>query len=229
MIPLKDDIPSRTFPLITITLIVVNSIVFLYEVSLGNGLTAFISRYSIIPLRFFNPHYFREDVFSGVLVPLCTHMFLHGGWFHVMGNMLYLWIFGDNVEDRMGHLRYLVFYFLCGFASGVMQLFMFPSSQLPMIGASGAIAGVMGGYLLLYPYARVVTLFFFLFFVEVVRVPALFFLGFWFIIQFFSGSFSLSFDTAGGGVAWWAHIGGFLCGAFLVIPFRRRKQVRFMM
>jgi membrane associated rhomboid family serine protease len=165
---------------------------------------------------------FDADMMSGVITPLFSFMFLHGGWLHIVGNMLYLWIFGDNVEDRMGHPGYLIFYIICGMASGLVQILIAPASRLPIVGASGAIAGVMGAYLLLYPFARVVTLFFFFIFIEVVHIPAFFFLGFWFILQFFSGSFSLAGQE--GGVAWWAHIGGFLCGLIMVVPFTRKKK-----
>lgn len=224
MIPLRDDIPSRTFPAVNIILIVLNILVFFYEVSLGSHLPHFISHYGIIPVRFFHPRFFHADILLEVLLPLITFMFLHGGWLHIIGNMLYLWIFGDNVEDRMGHFRYLIFYLLCGLASGLVQLLINPSSQLPIVGASGAIAGVMGAYLLLYPFAKVVTLFFFLFFIDIIKIPAFFFLGFWFIIQFFSGTFSLAGGSTG--VAWWAHIGGFLCGLMLVFPFTRMRGKR---
>jgi membrane associated rhomboid family serine protease len=224
MIPLRDTIPSKSVPIVNYMLVVVNGMVFLYELTLGTDLPYFINRYGIVPARFFNPQLFSADLLGAAVLPLITFMFLHGGWFHFIGNMLYLWIFGDNVEDRLGHFRYLLFYGLCGLASGLVQLFMYPSSQLPIVGASGAIAGVMGGYLLLYPFARVVTLFFFFFFVQIVEIPALFFLGFWFAFQFFSGSLSLTGE--GAGVAWWAHIGGFLCGALLIFPLlKQRKQI----
>jgi membrane associated rhomboid family serine protease len=222
MIPLKDTVLSRTFPVVNITLITVNCLVFLYELSLGPDLSLFIDRYSIIPSRFFQHHFFNADVMSGMITPLFSFMFLHGGWLHIVGNMLYLWIFGDNVEDRMGHFGYLIFYIICGMTSGLVQLFISPASRLPIVGASGAIAGVMGAYLLLYPFARVVTLFFFVIFIEVIHIPAFFFLGFWFMLQFFSGSFSLAGQE--GGVAWWAHVGGFLSGVLLVVPFSRRKK-----
>ena len=222
MIPLKDTVPSRTFPVVNITLIMVNCLVFLYELSVGPDLSMFIDRYGIIPSRFFQHHLFNADMMSSMITPLFSFMFLHGGWLHIVGNMLYLWIFGDNVEDRMGHLGYLIFYIICGMTSGLVQLFISPASRLPIVGASGAIAGVMGAYLLLYPFARVVTLFFFVIFIEVIHIPAFFFLGFWFMLQFFSGSFSLAGQE--GGVAWWAHVGGFLSGVLLVVPFSRRKK-----
>jgi membrane associated rhomboid family serine protease len=217
VIPLKDTIPSRTFPAVNIALVVINCLVFLYELALGPGLSPFIERHGIVPVRFFN-----AGMISDMIAPLFSFMFLHGGWLHVISNMLYLWIFGDNVEDRMGHFRYLVFYLMCGVASGLVQLFVSPASRIPIVGASGAIAGVMGAYLLLYPYGRVVTLIFIFFFVQVVQIPAFFFLVFWFMLQFFSGAASMAGQE--GGVAWWAHVGGFLCGLLMVYPFARRKK-----
>ncbi|MBP1721438.1 MAG: Rhomboid family protein [Deltaproteobacteria bacterium] len=217
MIPLKDTIPSRTFPAVNITLVVINCLVFLYELALGPGLSPFIERYGIVPVRFFN-----AGMISDMIAPLFSFMFLHGGWLHVISNMLYLWIFGDNVEDRMGHFRYLVFYLMCGVASGLVQLFVAPASRIPIVGASGAIAGVMGAYLLLYPFGRVVTLVFFFIFIDVVQIPAFFFLVFWFVLQFFSGAFATPGQE--GGVAWWAHVGGFLCGLLMVFPLARRKR-----
>jgi membrane associated rhomboid family serine protease len=152
-------------------------------------------------------------------------MFLHGGFLHILGNMLYLWIFGDNVEDRMGHLRYLVFYLLCGWAASYAHVWSDPASRLPSIGASGAIAGVLGAYLVLYPRAKVVTLIPLGFFTEIVRIPAFLVLAFWFLQQFVAGALSLSARTAqSGGVAWWAHIGGFATGLLLVGLFQRRRR-----
>jgi len=151
-------------------------------------------------------------------------MFLHGGWLHLFGNMLYLWIFGDNVEDRLGHLRYLIFYLLSGIGASFVHIWLNPSSRLPTIGASGAIAGVMGAYFTLYPRARVITLLPFFFFFYLVEIPAFFFLGFWFILQFVSGSTALLTRLPHGGIAWWAHVGGFLFGATLNFLFRKPKR-----
>ena len=217
MIPLKDTVPSQTFPVVNIALVIINCLVFLYEISLGPGLPPFIDRYGIVPVRFLS-----SRTVGDLITPLFSFMFLHGGWLHVISNMLYLWIFGDNVEDRMGHIRYLIFYLICGIASGLTQLLLSPVSRIPIVGASGAIAGVMGAYLLLYPFGRVVTLIFFFIFIEVVQIPAFFFLLLWFMLQFFSGAFSIAGSE--GGVAWWAHVGGFLCGLILVYPFARRKR-----
>jgi membrane associated rhomboid family serine protease len=149
-----------------------------------------------------------------------TSMFLHAGWLHVLGNMLYLYIFGDNVEDRMGHGRYLLFYLLCGICAAAAQLWAAPAARIPMVGASGAIAGVMGAYFCLYPRARIVMLIFLFIFIDFVEVPAFFFLAFWFLLQFMSGALSAS---AQGGVAWWAHIGGFAGGIVLLLFFKKRR------
>ena len=152
-------------------------------------------------------------------------MFLHGGWVHLLGNMLYLWIFGDNIEDKLGHARFIVFYLLCGIGAAVGQIAANPLSDVPMVGASGAIAGILGAYMLLFPRSRVVTLvpiFFFFYFIE---IPAILFLGLWFLMQFLYGTLTLSTETSvsGGGVAWWAHVGGFITGAGLVFPFRKYR------
>jgi len=157
-----------------------------------------------------------------------TSIFLHGGWLHLLGNMLYLYIFGDNVEDRLGHFRYLLFYLLCGVFASIVQVLSAPDAWVPMVGASGAIAGVMGAYFCLFPYSRVVTLVFIFFFIEFIEIPAFFFLLFWFVLQFLNGtlSFSSQSGAAGGGVAWWAHIGGFVAGILLLLVFKRRRQYR---
>ncbi|MEW6715941.1 MAG: rhomboid family intramembrane serine protease [Chloroflexota bacterium] len=208
MIPLKDTIPSRSFPLVTWALIGLNMLVFMFEISLSPQLLDRLFHiFGLVPAR----------LFSGELlswVPLFTGMFLHGGWFHIISNMWILFIFGDNVEDRMGSGRYLLFYLLSGLIAGLLQTLILPGSNLPIVGASGAIAGVLGAYMLLFPSARVVTLvpgFFLPWFVE---ISAVFFLGFWFIAQLFSGLFSLTLPGGAsmGGVAWWAHIGGFVFG-----------------
>jgi membrane associated rhomboid family serine protease len=223
MIPIRDTIPSKTYPIVTIGLMAVNSAVFLYELSLGQRLADFLMTFGLVPVRFFHSAEMGSAPISRFL-PFFTSMFLHGGWFHIIGNMWYLWIFGDNVEDRMGHIKYLIFYVLCGYAAGFAHLFTNPSSGIPTVGASGAIAGVMGAYLISYPRARVWTLIPVFFFVQFVELPAVIFLGFWILMQFLIGSFSALSRTAGGGVAWWAHIGGFAAGAILVFVFRKRKR-----
>ncbi len=221
MIPLRDSIPSRTYPTVNTFLVLVNGLVFLYEAFLGSGLDEFIRTFGVVPLRYF---YLREaypsEIFDSFL-PFFTSMFLHGGWLHVMGNMLFLWIFGDNVEDRLGHARYLLFYIVCGVAAAFTQVYTHPSSGVPMVGASGAIAGVMGAYLLLYPRARILTLVPIFFFVSFIEIPAILFLGFWFLLQFFSGLFSLGVGVETG-VAWWAHIGGFMAGLLVILVSPKR-------
>jgi hypothetical protein len=228
MIPLKDNIPSSTFPFVNISLIFINIAVFFYEVSLGPYLERLIFHFGVIPSKFlfllssqtFNP--------LATFLPLFTSLFLHGGWLHVIGNMLYLWIFGDNVEDRLGHFRYLFFYLLCGIGAGMSHIITQASSHIPTIGASGAIAGVMGAYFVLFPKARVITLVPIFFFIQLIEIPAFFFLVFWFFIQLFSGTFSLgSSELVTGGIAFWAHIGGFICGIILLFFLKKRRRVRY--
>jgi membrane associated rhomboid family serine protease len=216
MIPLRDVIPSRTFPAITIALIAVNVLVFLFELSLGDSLELFLQSWALVPARF-------------TLLSLVTSMFLHGGLMHVGGNMWFLWIFGDNVEDRMGHGRFIVFYLLCGAVAALAQTLMQPDSYIPMLGASGAIAGVMGAYFVLYPHSRIVTLVPIFFFIQLIEIPAIFFLGIWFLLQFLSGVGSIA-ATAGeqssGGVAFWAHVAGFAAGLIAVFLFRQPERQR---
>ena len=201
MFPVSDVIPSRTVPVVTVSLIVVNSLVFLYQVMLPpRGLQVFVAHYALIPAWF-------------SLASVLTSMFLHGGWMHIIGNMLYLWIFGDNVEDQLGHVGFLIFYLAAGTVAAVGQVMINPHSAIPMLGASGAIAGVMGAYFVLYPESRVLTAIFILFFFDLVEIPAIFFLGIWFLMQLLSGVGSLGVsNAAGGGVAFFAHIGGFITG-----------------
>ena len=217
MIPLRDIIPSRTTPYVTVTLIVLNGLVFAYEFLLGTGVQEFIYLFGLVPAEFSWPTVF-------------TSMFLHGGLMHAGGNMLYLWIFGDNVEDRMGHGRFVAFYLLCGVAAALAQTWMSPGSLVPMVGASGAIAGVMGAYFVLYPKSRIVTLLPLIFFFQVIEVPAIVFLGIWFLMQFVSGLGSLAATSAdgaaqmAGGVAFWAHVAGFAAGLVGVWFFRRPER-----
>ena len=232
MIPLRDDVRSRTVPLVNYTLIALNVFAFILELGLGPGLERFFYQAAVIPSLFTGRDgslglgeavatTFHADLGFRVV----TSMFLHGGWAHIIGNMLYLWIFGDNVEDRLGHARYLVFYLLCGWAATYTHILADPTSQLPSIGASGAIAGVLGAYITLYPHARVIALLPLGIFAHTVQIPAVFFLGFWFLQQFLMGSLSLSEATSQtGGVAWWAHTGGFVAGLVLVWVFQSRKR-----
>jgi membrane associated rhomboid family serine protease len=228
LIPLRDTIPSRTAPVITVSLIIVNVIAFLHELSLGDALAAHLNTFAVVPAKSFSllaqGHYLPGGL------PFLTAMFLHGDWWHLIGNMLYLWIFGDNVEDLMGHARYLLFYLLCGMGSALAHAVSAAQSTLPSLGASGAIAGVLGAYILLFPRSRVVTLLPIFFFIQFVEIPAVFFLGIWFLIQLTSGISSLGgVHTVSGGVAWWAHIGGFVLGMVLVPIFtagqKRRRAV----
>ncbi len=208
MIPLRDTIPSATSPIVTRALIAANVIVFLHEVGLGPGGEAFIRAYGLVPRRVHLEH-------LATLQPFFTSMFLHGGWMHLLGNMLYLHIFGDNVEDRLGHLRYLALYVIGGLVAGVAQVVTNPNSGLPMVGASGAIACVTGAYFLFFPRARIVTLVPIFVFLQVVELPAVFFLFVWFLFQLLLGIGSLGSGGAAGGVAFWAHVGGFLAGMTL--------------
>jgi membrane associated rhomboid family serine protease len=211
MIPLRDVIPSRTTPYITITIIILNAMGWLYEISLPHDeLNEFLAQYGVVPAYFAWP-------------TLITSMFLHGSWSHVIGNMWYLWIFGDNVEDRVGHGRFIVFYLLCGGLAALGQVAVDPNSMLPTIGASGAIAGVMGAYFVLYPHSRVLTLIPWIF-IQIVELPAIMLLGFWFLMQLFSaGTLAVTASTHGGGVAFAAHVAGFVAGAGGVFVFRKRE------
>jgi membrane associated rhomboid family serine protease len=225
MFPIRDNVPSRTFPVVTVLLIVVNTVIFIYEVALGSrNLSGFVSQNALIPNQI-------TSYFSGpaspsprVFLPFFTAMFLHGGWLHLIGNMWFLWIFGDNVEDRLGHFRFAVFYLLCGLLGNVAHYALNTASPLPSLGASGAIAGVLGAYVLSYPGARVLVLLPIFFFIQFVELPALVVLGFWFILQFLNGAASVVASSEGGGVAWWAHIGGFLGGMAIFNLFRPRPR-----
>ena len=211
VLPLRDINPRRSFPAVTIGLIVLNTVFFLYELSLGPQLDRFFLRAAFVPAAFFEPGNFGPDTRSILL-----SMFLHGGWMHLLGNMLYLWIFGDNVEDRLGPGLYLAFYLVCGWGATMAHALADPASTVPSIGASGAISGVLGAYLLMFPKARVLTLIPMGFYTRLTELPAIIVLGFWFVIQFFSGVASLGAGSAqGGGVAFWAHIGGFVIGMVL--------------
>ena len=205
MIPLRDCIRSRTYPYVNVFLIGVTLAVYLWEAFLPQKeLLALVYAYGLVPAR----------VVEGVWLPLLTSIFLHGGWVHVIGNMWYLWVFGDNVEDRLGHFRYLLFYLGAGTIGSAVQVLSNPLSQVPVVGASGAVAGVLGAYLFLFPRARIETLLILFVFITIVQVPAVVFIFFWFLLQLFNGVASLAGGL--GQVAWWAHIGGFLGGIFLL-------------
>jgi membrane associated rhomboid family serine protease len=215
MIPLRDVIPSRTTPYITVTLIGLNVLAWFYELVLPRDvLPLFLQVYGVVPADFTAPS-------------LITSMFLHGSWSHIIGNMLYLWIFGDNIEDQFGHGRFLVFYLLSGVAAALGQVAMNPESTLPTIGASGAVAGVMGAYIVIYPQSRVLTLIPLWFYFEMIEVPAIFLLGFWFLMQLFSaGAIAVTASSEGGGVAFMAHVVGFVAGVGGVFVFRKRRRQR---
>ena len=237
MLPLKDDIPTRTVPVVTIGLIAANILVFLYQASLQLGddpvaaraAQAFVFEFGLIPCRLTGACEVPAD-FPHPAATIFTSMFMHGGFFHIFGNMLYLWIFGYNVEDTLGHGRFLGFYLASGVAAALAQTLVGPSSTAPMIGASGAVSGVLGAYLFLFPYASVLTLIVFGFFIRIVRIPALFVLGFWIVVQFLNGLITFGTSRAGegpeGGVAWFAHIGGFLAGVALLYALRPRRPLR---
>ncbi len=221
MIPLHDDNPTVLRPVVTIGLIAACVLVFLWQQSLSpEEEVRAVYALGLIPAVLFGELALPPVI---VMVPaelsIITSMFLHGGWLHLAGNMLYLWIFGNNIEDAMGHARFVVFYLLCGIAAALAQAVEDPGSVVPMVGASGAIGGILGGYLLLYPRARVLVLIPLGFFSQLIRIPALWVLGFWFVLQFIQSALS---SGQVGGVAYWAHIGGFIAGMVLIIPFRNK-------
>jgi len=221
MIPLYDTQRGRGIPLVNLLLIGLNGLVFFYELGLGSsGLERFINLWGLVPARFT-----ADPVSPDVWVTFLSAMFIHGGWLHILSNMWVLFIFGDNVESRMGGLGYLMFYVMSGIAAALLQIALLPSSGVPMVGASGAIAGVLGAYMLLFPRARVVSLLPIFFIFTTVELPAVIFLLFWFVSQLFSGVMSLGGATSSG-IAWWAHIGGFIFGLVAVFFFARRPTHR---
>jgi membrane associated rhomboid family serine protease len=217
LIPLKDDNPRLMTPFVNYGLVICNIAIFIYQLSLPEPeAEMFVHAYGAVP----------ADITQGMNLPsLLTAMFLHGGFAHIIGNMLYLWIFGDNVEGLMGHGRFLGFYLLCGLAATISHIAIEPNSTLPMIGASGAISGVLGAYLIKFPRARVLILVPIFICLTTFRIPALFVLGFWFLTQLTNGLGFLGADMRGGGVAWFAHIGGFVAGVLLIKLFERRQNV----
>lgn len=248
MFPLRDNIPPRTFPFVNYTIIAICALVFLVQVASQEEGQAIVEKFGMIPARITNPD---EPVMIRELVlvrtqwgverqerlhqaaeppipawmTLLTCIFLHGGWMHILGNMWFLHIFGDNVEDRLGHGMYLLFYLAAGVGASLVHLLSGPNSTLPTVGASGAIAGVMGGYFLLYPHARVLSVVPIFVFIQIIVLPAPLFLGVWFLLQFFQGTFAVG-DVEAGGVAWWAHIGGFVIGIVSVLILRGVGWVR---
>ena len=217
MIPLRDTNRPRYFPVMNWILIIANVLVFLFELGLSSGqLERFIGTFALVPSRL-------QSQPTTYAITIFTSMFMHAGWFHILSNMWVLFIFGDNVEDRMGPVPYLIFYLLGGTAAALLQTYVGTGSNIPVLGASGAIAAVLGAYIFLFPSARIVSLVFIVFFITIVEVPALIFIGFWFVTQLFSGLASIG---AVEGVAWWAHIGGFLVGLVISPLFLRRTPPR---
>jgi len=220
MFPIWDDVPTKKFPLITVILIALNSMVFLYQVSLGERFSEFIHSMGLLPFEIIH----HIDLFpsgpSPIYLTIFSSMFMHGSIIHLLGNMLFLWIFGNNVEDYLGRKKFVIFYLVCGIAAACTQIVFNPDSKVPMVGASGAIAGVLGAYSLLYPRAKVTTVIIFVFFIRLIKIPAVVVLGFWIIYQFLYGISSLAVRTGEGGVAWFAHIGGFICGIIIIKLFK---------
>jgi membrane associated rhomboid family serine protease len=224
MIPLRDTTRSPGFPYVNTALIITNVLIFLYGYSLGNYMDIFIFRYGLIPANVFSSY--ADAGLADRIYPFLTSMFLHGGWLHLIGNMLFLYIFGDNVEGRMGHFRYLVFYILCGLIAALFQFVTNIHSVIPMVGASGAISGVLGAYMTFYPRSRILTLVPVFFFIQFIHIPAAVFIFIWFILQFLSGLGTLNAPKESGGIAFWAHIGGFVAGLLLARFFDRKPYLR---
>jgi membrane associated rhomboid family serine protease len=222
MIPLKDENPRETFPVFTILIIMINCGIFGYEMALSfessTVLDAFIRKWGFVPAEL------NRAIGGSSLVTLFSSMFLHGGYLHLGGNMLFLWVFGDNVEDELGHVNFLAFYLLAGVAGTFAQFLFTPNSTVPLIGASGAIAGVLGSYMLLHPTAKVLTAVIFIFFIRLIYLPAWILLGFWLFLQLLQGTASIGMQASGGGVAWFAHIGGFVAG-FIVSFFVQARKI----
>jgi len=229
MFPIRDSVRSESIPVVTRGLVIVNALVFLMELAFtSQAREELFYLFGIVPARFAHPDWAAAHGFPPHhFLPLLTHQFLHGGWLHIISNMWALWVFGDNVEDRMGSFRFLIFYLLCGVAAGFTQMLSSPSSTIPSVGASGAIAGVLGAYLLLFPTARVEVVMPIWFYPVFFELPAVLYLGFWFFSQLFSGTMALASPRQVGGIAWWAHVGGFVSGMlFCGIFIKRRRRPR---
>jgi membrane associated rhomboid family serine protease len=211
----------------TLLLIVANVWIFLFELSQGPALNRLVLALGVVPVRYTTPHGLHNVALPGAIIPLFTSMFLHGGWLHLLGNMLFLFVFGRSIEDRFGHGRFLLIYFLGGLGGGLLHILLNPASRVPTIGASGAIAGILGAYFVAFPSARITTLIPLFFFFWTVELPALLLLGYWFLIQFLTGFEMLAIQSAtGGGVAWWGHVGGFLIGLLLALVLQPRSRRR---
>lgn len=224
-IPLHDHIRRQLLPVLTFTLIAANLLAFLVELWLGPHVDEVVFYLGIIPARYTVPSITLQHTPSGLALPIFASMFLHGGWLHLLGNMLFLFVFGRSIEDRFGHLKFLLIYFLGGLAGALVHIILNAGSRVPTIGASGAIAGVLGAYFISYPRARITTLVPILFFLWTVEVPALLLLGYWFLIQFLTGYQMQAIESAtAGGVAWWAHVGGFVAGFILALILRPKRR-----
>ncbi|MEW6532379.1 MAG: rhomboid family intramembrane serine protease [Thermodesulfobacteriota bacterium] len=224
MIPLRDSNPSGTAPVVTVVLIVLNALVWFYELALGPQVERFVFDYGLIPARFVASLHHPFGIAGNAVIPLFTSVFMHGGWLHVIGNMWFLWIFGDNVEDRLGHFRFLIFYLMCGIGASIAHVMFNPGSNIPTIGASGAISGVLGAYLVSFPHSRVLTLLIIFVIIKLVEIPAFVFLILWFVFQFVSGTAQIGAMQETGGVAYWAHMGGFVIGIVLLWIFPKRSR-----
>lgn len=223
LFPLYDENPTKSFPWVTFSLIIVNVLVFLYELSLQSAgkLPQFFQTAALIPYEITHVVKLTPGVTNIGILSIFTSMFMHAGWLHIIVNMWYLWVFGNNVEDSLGHIKYLFFYLLCGIGGGIGHIIAQPNSPVPTVGASGAIAGVLAGYLILFPTARIVTILPIFIFIQIVRVPAILLIGIWIMIQIVSGMGSLS-SQASGGTAWFAHVGGFVTGIILILLFSKK-------
>jgi membrane associated rhomboid family serine protease len=226
MIPLRDANPTTSVPIVTIGLIVLNSMAFVYELSLQDQIHAFVKDYGMIPRYVIFSPALPGGVWENAIVPMITSLFLHGGWLHLIGNMWFLWVFGDNVEDKIGPVRFLLFYLLCGIGASLAHVWSQPLSNIPTIGASGAISGVLGAYMVAFPHARILALFIIVVIIRIIEIPAFVFLLFWIGFQAISAQAPSDVYEGSGGVAWWAHIGGFLIGAGLIWLFKQRQGHR---
>jgi len=224
MIPYKDDNPTTTVPYVTISIIALNILVFIFQIASPSGMKDIAYTYGAIPHNILS---FEKAQPVHPMLTLFSSMFMHGGLFHLGGNMLYLWIFGNNIEDRLGHVRFIIFYLFCGIVAAYSHAITNPESTLPMVGASGAVSGILGAYLLLFPKAHIYTIVFFGFLITTLKVPALIVIGFWAIIQFINGLLSTGIGK-GGGVAWFAHIGGFLIGLVTIKLWLPRRVKRWL-
>ena len=223
MIPIKDENPKKNVPFINFIFIIANIVVYIYQPASEQMIRSFYNTYGLIPNNFMQALQGDWQQSLSILQPLFTSLFVHGGFMHLAGNMLFLWVFGDNIEYAVGHINYIFFYIFCGIAATLTQVFIEPNSIIPIVGASGAISGVMGAYVLKYPKNQVTTIFIIFIFIKIIKMPAIYLLGFWFLFQVLQGYFSLGQETLGG-VAWFAHIGGFLSGIIFVNIFKKRPN-----